>query len=99
LAAHWVHVVLYMATPVAVRQHPALQTCYGCLFTAGEAKKLAFTAAMRKVLVILNTMLWDRQPLQRTTMSLTFQGSRRHLQDGASYRQGEPESLILQEQS
>ena len=54
--------VLYMAALVAVRYNPALRAFYRRLVAAGKAKKLALTAAMRKLLVILNAMLRDRQP-------------------------------------
>ena len=51
-----------MAALVAVRHNPALRAFYLRLVAAGKAKKLALTAAMRKLLVILNAMLRDRQP-------------------------------------
>jgi transposase len=54
--------VLYMAALVAVRHNPALRPFYLRLVAAGKAKKLALTAAMRKLLVILNAILRDRQP-------------------------------------
>jgi transposase len=57
-----VRAVLYMAALVAVRHNPTLRAFYQRLITAGKAKKLALTAAMRKLLVILNAMLRDRQP-------------------------------------
>ncbi len=41
---------------------PALRDFYRRLVAAGKAKKLALTAAMRKLLVILNAILRDRQP-------------------------------------
>jgi transposase len=57
-----VRAVLYMAALVAVRHNPALRAFYLRLLAAGKAKKLALTAAMRKLLVILNAMLRDRKP-------------------------------------
>ena len=57
-----VRAVLYMAALVAVRHNPVLLTFYQRLVAAGKAKKLALTAAMRKLLVILNAILRDRQP-------------------------------------
>lgn len=54
--------VLYMAALVAVRHNPALRAFYLRLVAAGKAKKLALTAAMRKLLVTLNAILRDRQP-------------------------------------
>jgi transposase len=57
-----VRAVLYMAALVAVRHNPALRAFYLRLVAAGKAKKLALTAAMRKLLVILNAILRDRRP-------------------------------------
>jgi transposase len=57
-----VRAVLYMAALVAVRHNPALRAFYDRLVAAGKAKKLALTAAMRKLLTILNALLRDRQP-------------------------------------
>jgi transposase len=57
-----VRAVLYMAALVAVRHNPILRAFYQRLVAAGKAKKLALTAAMRKLLVILNAMLRDSQP-------------------------------------
>ncbi len=50
-----------MAALVAVRHNPALRAFYQRLVAAGKAKKLALTAAMRKLLVILNALVRDRQ--------------------------------------
>ncbi len=57
-----VRAVLYMAALVAVRHNPTLRAFYQRLLTTGKAKKLALTAAMRKLLVTLNAILRDRQP-------------------------------------
>jgi len=57
-----VRAVLSMAALVAVRHNPILRAFYQRLVAAGKAKKLALTAAMRKLLVILNAMLRDHQP-------------------------------------
>jgi transposase len=57
-----VRAVLYMAALVAVRHNPTLRAFFLRLVAAGKAKKLAVTAAMRKLLVILNAMLRDGQP-------------------------------------
>jgi transposase len=59
---HQVRATLYMAALVAVRHNPGLRAFYQRLIAAGKAKKLALTAAMRKLLVALNAMLRDRQP-------------------------------------
>lgn len=54
--------VLYMATLVAVRHNARLRAVYDRLLAVGKPKKLALTAVMRKLIVILNAMLRDRQP-------------------------------------
>jgi transposase len=59
-----VRAALYMATLVASRHNPTIRTFYERLHVAGKAKKLALTAAMRKLLVILNAMLRDGTPWQ-----------------------------------
>ena len=56
--------VLYMATLTAVRFNPALAHFYQRLVAAGRPKKVALTAAMRKLLTILNAMLRDQRPWQ-----------------------------------
>ena len=55
---------LYMATLVASRHNPVIRTFYQRLLDTGKAKKLALTAAMRKLLVILNAMLRNGTPWQ-----------------------------------
>jgi transposase len=55
---------LYMATLSAVRFNPVLKAFYGRLKGAGKPTKVALTAAMRKLLTILNAMVrsgraWD----------------------------------------
>jgi transposase len=57
---------LYMATLVATRHNPQIRACYQRLVAAGKAKKLALTACMRKLLVILNAMLRDGTPWRAT---------------------------------
>ena len=54
-----VRCALYMATLVASRHNPVIRAFYQRLVAAGKARKLALTAAMRKLLVILNAMLRD----------------------------------------
>ena len=49
--------VLYMAALWAAHHNPVFQRFYGRLCAAGKAKKAALTACMRKLLVILNSML------------------------------------------
>jgi transposase len=55
-----VRAVLYMSALVAVRHNPVLKQFYQRLVKAGKAPKVALTACMRKLLVILNTMLKNR---------------------------------------
>jgi transposase len=55
-----VRAALYMATLAAVGCNPALKTFYLRLRSAGKPAKLALTAAMRKLLTILNAMLKHR---------------------------------------
>jgi transposase len=52
-----VRTTLYMATLSAIRCNATLKTFYQRLRTAGKPFKKAITACMRKLLVILNTML------------------------------------------
>jgi transposase len=53
---------LYMAALVGARHNPVLRAFYQRLRSAGKPAKVALTACMRKLLVILNTMLKTRQP-------------------------------------
>ena len=52
--------VLYMGAMVASRFNPVIQDFYQRLLAAGKPKKVALTACMRKLLVILNAMLKSR---------------------------------------
>lgn len=56
--------VLYMATLAAIRHNPVIAAFYQRFVTAGRPGKLALTAAMRKLLVILNAILRDQRPWQ-----------------------------------
>ena len=49
--------VLYMATLSAIRHNPVIKKFYQRLLAKGKVKKVALTACMRKLLVILNTMI------------------------------------------
>lgn len=51
-----VRTVLYMAALSAIRCNPVIRAFYQRLVDKGKAKKVAITACMRKILVILNTM-------------------------------------------
>jgi transposase len=52
-----VRVVLYMATLTATRYNPVIKAFYQRLLARGKSQKVAMTAAMRKRLTILNTMV------------------------------------------
>jgi len=51
-----------MGTIVATRFNPVIRAFYQRLCAAGKAKKVALTACMRKLLVIVNAMLKHRRP-------------------------------------
>jgi transposase len=57
-----VRATLYMATLTAVRRNPALEDFYLRLRAAGKPPKVALTAAMRKLLTVLNAILKHRTP-------------------------------------
>jgi transposase len=57
-----VRAVLYMATLVAVRHNTVIRTFYERLLAAGKIEKVALTACMRKLLVILNAMAKSQKP-------------------------------------
>ena len=52
--------VLYMAALAATRYNPVIKAFYHRLRAAGKPAKVALTACMRKLLIILNSMLRDR---------------------------------------
>lgn len=52
-----VRAVLYMATLVACRYNPVIRAFYQRLVAAGKPKKVALTACMHKLLIILNAIL------------------------------------------
>jgi transposase len=54
-----VRAVLYMAAVCAIRYNPVIAACYQRLRAAGKPAKVALTACMRKLLVILNAILRD----------------------------------------
>lgn len=57
-----VRAVLYMAALVASRYNPVIKEFYQRLRRVGKAPKVALTACMRKLLVILNAILRDGAP-------------------------------------
>ena len=54
--------VLYMATLTAIRHNARIRTFYQRLRTTGHPGKVALTAAMRKLLTMLNAILRDHRP-------------------------------------
>ena len=61
-----VRTTLYMATLAATRYNPVIQAFYTRLLAAGKPKKVALTACMRKLIIILNAILRDQQPWNPT---------------------------------
>jgi transposase len=59
--------VLYMGAVVAMRHNPIIKDFYARLVERGKSKKLALTACVRKMLVILNAMVRANQPWQSPT--------------------------------
>lgn len=57
-----VRTVLYMATVTAVRFNPVIRSFYQRLREAGKPPKVALVASMRKLLLILNSMLKHGTP-------------------------------------
>jgi len=62
--------VLYMAALAATRFNPVIRTFYQHLVKQGKEKKVALTACMRKLLVILNAMVHTQQPWRATDAKL-----------------------------
>jgi len=59
-----VRAVLYMATTAAVRCNPVLRDFFAKLTAAGKIYKVAITACMHKLLIILNAMVRDNRHWQ-----------------------------------
>jgi transposase len=57
-----VRTALYMAALVASRYNPVIKAFYQSLLARGKAKKLALVACIRKLLIILNSMLRNGTP-------------------------------------
>jgi transposase len=53
---------LYMATLTAIQHNPLIKAFYNRLVQAGKPKKVALTAAARKLLTILNVMVKNNSP-------------------------------------
>ena len=58
---------LYMGALTASRHNPVIRVFYRRLLAAGKPKKLALTACMRKLLIILNSMLRHGLPWRDLT--------------------------------
>ena len=54
--------ILYMGTVAAVRWNPIIRSFFLRLVKAGKSKKLALTACMRKLLVMLNAIIASNKP-------------------------------------
>ena len=66
-----VRAALWMGTLVAVQHNPVLRQFYGRLVAAGKPKKVALTACMHKLLVILNALLRQRARWQAAAQAAT----------------------------
>ena len=64
-----VRAVLYMAALAATRWNPVLKAFYLHLLSKGKAKKVALTACMHKLLIILNSMLKHRTTWNHATIT------------------------------
>jgi transposase len=53
---------VYMGAVVAIRHNPVIKAFYERLVERGKSKKLALTACVHKMLVILNAMVRDNRP-------------------------------------
>jgi transposase len=57
---------LYMAALVGAQHNPVLRSFYRQLLARGKPKKVALTACMRKLLIIINTMVREGRPWDPT---------------------------------
>jgi transposase len=64
-----------MAALTGSRHNPALRTFYQRLLNRGKPPKVALTACMRKLLVILNAMLNHRTPWTKSISSAPWAGA------------------------
>ena len=62
-----VRAALYMGALTASRFNPVIRDFYQRLLACGKTKKAALVACMRKLLVILNSMLKHRSPWRDVT--------------------------------
>jgi len=62
-----VRAAIYMSTLVATRHNPVIRAFYQRLCAAGKPKKVALTACMRKLLIILNAVIKHNTPWSLTS--------------------------------
>jgi len=65
-----VRTVLYMCAVAGLRCNPVLQAFYARLKAQGKPSKVALTACLRKLLVILNAIARDHQPWNATRYAM-----------------------------
>lgn len=63
-----VRCILYMATIVAMRHNYQIKAFYQRLCNAGKVKKVAITACMRKLLIIMNAMVKNNKTWRMATV-------------------------------
>ena len=63
---------LYMAALVGSRSNPVIREFYERLVERGKEKKVALTACMRKLLVILNAIVRDQKPWNPPALQAPF---------------------------
>lgn len=66
-----VRAALWMSTLVAIRHNPVIREFYTRLLAAGKAKKVALTACMHTLLIILNALLRHRTRWQAPSYAVT----------------------------
>jgi transposase len=54
--------VLYMATLIAMQFNPVIKAFYHRMLARGKSQKVAHTAGMRKLLIVLNAMFKTQRP-------------------------------------
>ncbi len=62
-----IRTLLYMPTLVAIQHNPDIRNFYNHLINKGKNKMVAVVACMRKILVILNSMVKNNQPWEPKT--------------------------------
>jgi transposase len=66
-----VRCALYMAALAGKRHHPWMRELYEHHLAKGKKKKVALTACMRRLVVVLNAMVRDNSPWQQTATAAT----------------------------